>query len=133
MTSALPLLEALRDGLPHRRIDLAAPAAALAVVGGHFVIDTPIALDGRWRSGNPMASAALWRRLRSARYDLVIDLGMGAAHLPSALLVRATGAQTRIGRAGEDAEFHYTHVVTPGADAALLAPLSLALPTDRSS
>ena len=129
-----PLLRALREGLPHARIDWLIAGNRTPLVDGLFLADSLIPFNKRENQRNPWAFGRMLWRLRSAGYDAVID----AAHhdtfsLSTALLTRWTLSPVRIGHARGDAPHFYTHAVplpeAPGNDVAmklqLLKPLGL--------
>lgn len=123
-----PLVRALRQGLPHARIDWLVTARRRLLVEGLFLADALVPWDKRLAFRNPPAFASFLRRLRSARYDVVIDAAhYDAFSLTAAMLSRWTAAPVRIGHARGDAEHYYTHPVpTPdGPSYDVAAKLSL--------
>jgi len=129
-----PLLRALREGLPHARVDWLLADRRRVLVDGLFLAHTLIPFNRRWPVRNPARMAALVWRLKAERYDAVVD----AAHAESfsttgAALTRWTGAPVRIGHSRGDAANYYTHLVDvpPGprydvaSKLALLRPLRL--------
>ncbi len=126
-----PLLRALRDGLPHVRIDLLQTAEGSALVDGLFLVDRIIPFEGRsvWR--NPFAIARFLLSLRASDYDAVIDAAPAERFLlSSAVIARATGAPVRIGHGRGDAAHYYTHLlrIDEGERAEVCRQLRLALP-----
>jgi ADP-heptose:LPS heptosyltransferase len=129
-----PLVRALREGLPHVRIDWLIAGRRRALVDGLFLADKLIPFDVRTMRRNPLVLAHLLWQLRANAYDAVID----AAHhdtfsLTSAMLTRWTSAPVRIGHERGDAAHFYSHPVpAPEGDRsdvamklALLGPLGL--------
>jgi lipopolysaccharide heptosyltransferase II len=90
-----PAIGALRRHFPSAQLSYVVEPAALPVVEHHPDLDEVIVAE---RPHGQLArlryDLALARRLRAARFDLVIDFHGGPR---SALLTRATGAPTRIG------------------------------------
>lgn len=97
----IPVLNKLRRRYPAARIDWLLTPAIAELVGHHRAI-TNVVLFARQQRGTPwrtrwtalIGAARLVAALRSARYDLVIDLH---GQLRTALLTLATGASVRIG------------------------------------
>jgi ADP-heptose:LPS heptosyltransferase len=129
-----PLARALREGLPHVRIDWLVASRRTVVVDGLFLADEIIPYDKRRLTRDPVALGRFLAELRRPAYDAVID----AAHhdtfsLTTALLTRWTQAPIRIGPDRGDAAHFYSHpVVIPegttydvAAKLALLEPLGL--------
>lgn len=109
-----PLLRALREGLPHVRIDWLIAKRRARLVEGLFLADELIPYDKRRAT---MSGPALMWKLRQAHYDAVIE----AAHYDvfsttQALFARSTGAPIRIGSARGESERFYTHSVEIPAD-----------------
>jgi ADP-heptose:LPS heptosyltransferase len=89
-----PVIRALRRRYPHARLDyLVEPAAAPIVTGNPHLNEVIVAPKPRGL-GRLMADVRLARTLRSARYDIVIDLHGGPR---SGWLTWASGAPRRIG------------------------------------
>lgn len=89
-----PAIGALRRRFPEARLSYLVEPAAEPVVRHHPDLDEVIVADrprGLWRAA---ADWRLARRLRAARYDIVIDFHGGPR---SAWLARASGAPVRIG------------------------------------
>jgi len=105
-------LRALREALPHRRIDLFAPEETLAPVRAAALVDHAMASRAARR---PWQALMLLWRLRRGRYDAVLDLSR-PFHLLSALLCRLSGAPVRAGQGGSEAAAYFSHVA--GDDAA---------------
>lgn len=107
-----PLLRALREGLPHVRIDFLLSARRQALVDGLFLADRLVPWDKRRAARNPVAFSAFLMSLRSADYDAVIDAAhYDAFSLTAALFTRWTGAPVRIGHDRGDAAHYYSHAV----------------------
>lgn len=116
VATALPMLCDLRRAYPSAQIDwLVAPAFA-ALVHGHDALTNILLFDRKnlaawWRS--PAAFSRLRdlrRRLKSPRYDLVID---AQGLFRSGYFSKITGAPTRIGFADarEGGSLFYTHKI----------------------
>lgn len=86
---ATPSLIALRRNLPKARIDILLEDWVAPLLGGLDVVDSVIAV--RKSLGSRLAVA---RKVRSTRYDLVIDLHGGPT---AAFFVALSGARHRIG------------------------------------
>lgn len=120
---ATALLPALRRAYPEARIDWLVEPAAYEVIANNPHLDEVLVWPkDRWREWarkgpwfrliGQMAGAV--RRLRRARYDLVLDL-QGLAK--SAFWARITGARRRLGLAsGEGSDRLMTQVVNRPAD-----------------
>jgi ADP-heptose:LPS heptosyltransferase len=107
-----PLLRALREGLPHARVDFLLADRRRVLVEGLGLADRLIGYDKRRSLRNPLVLGPLLTILRAARYDAVIDAAhYDAFSLTAALLTRWTGAPVRIGHARGDAERFYTHPI----------------------
>lgn len=129
-----PLARALREGLPHVRLDWLVASKRAVAVEGLFLADELIPYDKRRVTRDPLALGRFLAELRSPGYDVVID----AAHhdtfsLTTALLTRWTLAPIRIGPNRGDAAHFYSHPVSIPEDTTydvaakleLLAPLGL--------
>ncbi len=86
-----PLLRALRQALPQAQITYLAESPYIDVLAHHPDVDRLISLH---RHGSLRAQMALLRALRRGRFDLTIDL---FGNPRSALLLRLTGAEERVG------------------------------------
>ena len=90
VVNSLPLVCRLRAGLPEARLTWIIAPLAHGLVEGHDAVDEFLVVDVKDR--------AQWRptlrRLREARFDLVIDL---QRILKSGVITRATGAPRRLG------------------------------------
>lgn len=91
VTRALPLANLARRGYPKARIAWAVEPAAFPLLENHAAIDEVILFDRRrwWKSLVPFL-----RKIRSQRFDLVLDL---QRHLKSGIISRWTGAPIRLG------------------------------------
>jgi ADP-heptose:LPS heptosyltransferase len=112
-----PLMRALREGLPHARIDWLIAATRRPLVDGLFLADRLIPFDKRANRRNPLPLLSLLWQLQAAEYDVVID----AAHhdafsLSTAMIARWTGAPVRIGHDRGDAAYFYSHPVPPPSE-----------------
>lgn len=104
-----PLMRALREGLPHARLDWLIASRRKHLAEGLFLADKLIGWD-KARSLGTLART-LWQ-VRRVGYDLAIDAShFDAPSTTSALITRWTGAPTRIGFARADAERFFTHPV----------------------
>jgi len=129
-----PLLRALREGMPHVRIDLMASPAGRPLIDGLFLVDHFVPFDRRHLRRRPHALVRLNAGLRNAEYDAVIDASRADAFsLTAALMTRFSGAPVRIGPDRSDAAHFYTHPVATASGLfdvtsrlALLSPLGLA-------
>lgn len=109
-----PLLRALREGLPHARIDWLISRKRFALVDGLFLADALVPWD---KARNLKTLWTTLQQVRRARYDLVIDAShFDAPSTTSALITRFSGAPVRIGAARNDAERFFTHPVPVPAD-----------------
>lgn len=95
---ALPALPALRAALPDARIDVACGRGFASLLDGHPDVTEVLPID---RQGlmHPLRLWRLVRRLRAARYDLVVDGGRGSSFL-GAMLTRWSRARWRAASAG---------------------------------
>lgn len=104
-----PLMRALREGLPHARLDWLIAAKRQHIAEGLFLADKLIGWD-KARSPTSLAST-LWR-VRRVGYDLAIDAShFDAPSTTSALITRWTGAPVRVGFVRPEAERFFTHPV----------------------
>jgi lipopolysaccharide heptosyltransferase II len=108
-----PLVRALRRQFPRAHLAYLVEPAAAPVVRRNPHLDEVIVVPtrsglGRWRDDLAMA-----RRLRTARFDVAIDLHGGPR---SAWLTWATGAPMRIGYTIKARTWMYSHVVPRAAD-----------------
>lgn len=114
-----PALRALRKAYPNSRLDfLAEPPAGRALVGNPR-IDNLIILD---RRDDIFEKAKKISKLRSARYDIVIDF---LATPSTALITKLCGAKASISYAGKKRSKFYTHAVEPQGDYSAQHKLSL--------
>jgi len=93
---ATPALRALRETYPHAHIDLLVTPDSAGILNGWQVIDRIIVLD----KYNLLRLKPLWRDLRDGHYDAVLllhHLTLPFGRLKHQLLLRATGAQWRVG------------------------------------
>ena len=106
---ATPALHALRETYPHAHIDLLVTPDSAGILNGWQVIDRIIVLDKYLfdypqqfltRPHNLLRLKPLWRDLRDGHYDAVLllhHLTLPFGRLKHQLLLRATGAQWRVG------------------------------------
>ena len=115
---ALPVLNALHQALPGARIHWLINQQYADLFRGHPALEGLVLFHReRFRSGSGVVSfleeiSELCAKLRSERFDLVIDL---QGLLRSALMAQGTGARVRLGLsdAREWAGVFYTHQVQP--------------------
>jgi heptosyltransferase-1 len=106
---ALPVLAALRSRFPDAHIVWVVNRSYEPLLRGHIALDATLPFDrGATKSAIKLIRFA--RRLRAARFDLVIDL---QGLLRTGLMAAVTGAARRIGLSSgrEGATFFYTDVV----------------------
>jgi lipopolysaccharide heptosyltransferase II len=103
-----PLLHALRRRYPDARLSYLVEPQAAPVVAGNPHLDEVIIASRPDAPGRLAADLGLARRLRAARYDVVLDLHGGPR---SAWLARATGAPRRIGYTVTGRSWMYTERV----------------------
>ncbi|MGH7681986.1 MAG: glycosyltransferase family 9 protein [Candidatus Eiseniibacteriota bacterium] len=106
---SLPLVDALHEAFPKASIDYMAESAAAQAAIGHPAIRKVHRFGLRSWPGLPAPPDVL-ARLRTARYDWVIDL---YGNPRSALLTRWTGAPVRVGPNRRGRRRLYTHVIPP--------------------
>jgi len=106
---ATPALRTLRETYPHAHIDLLVTPDSAGILNGWQVIDRIIVLDKYLfdypqqfltRPHNLLRLKPLWRDLRDGHYDAVLllhHLTLPFGRLKHQLLLRATGAQWRVG------------------------------------
>jgi heptosyltransferase I len=103
-----PIPRALKRAFPGARITYLVEPAAAPVVSGNPHLDEVIVADRAPGLARLAFDLRLARRLRQARYDLVIDLHGGPR---SAWLALATGAPERIGYVIQGRTWMYTRAV----------------------
>lgn len=104
-----PAIAAMRQALPYARIDVLCDAAYGCVLASDPAVDDIVAIDRRIMR-DPVALAGLVRRLRRARYDLVLECARGGSFL-GALFTRLTGGRLRVtNAAGRYGRFFNVHV-----------------------
>jgi lipopolysaccharide heptosyltransferase II len=102
VTRALPLVSIIRKGFPRAYLAWTVEPPSLPLVSGYPGLDDVILFDRRrwWRGFGPFL-----RRVRSSRFDLVLDL---QRHFKSGVISRWSGARDRIGFNRRDAkEFNW--------------------------
>jgi heptosyltransferase-3 len=129
-----PLLRALKEGLPHAEVHLLASARHAPVVARRSV-DRVVPFEKRLAFRRPWRLAALLRRLRRERYDVVVEAGHWSAFSLTASLLARTAAAGGcvVGHARGDSARFLTHAVPHDAANAnevqakleLLRPLGL--------
>jgi heptosyltransferase-1 len=110
---ALPILAALRDRWPSAHVAWVVNRPFQDVLRGHPDLNELIVHERAGKGIDPLGlggAIGLFRRLRSGRFDLTIDL---QGLLRSALMAMATGARARVGMADarEGARWFYTDLV----------------------
>jgi heptosyltransferase-1 len=133
----LPVLCALRDGLPDAMIAWVVEGRAGDLLEGHRALDTLVRVPRHWL-GSPREVLRLRRRLRELRFDTTIDL---QCLTKSAVAAWLSGARRRIGKAGADGRelsrwFHNELVATDGNHVierylSMLRPLGIQSPAVR--
>lgn len=114
VTRALPLVNRVRRGYPEAKIAWTVEPQAFPLVEGHPAVDEVILFDRArwWKSLLPFL-----RRIRSQRFDLVLDL---QRHFKSGLISWWSGAPLRLGFHPRDAkELNWvfnTHYIPATAD-----------------
>jgi lipopolysaccharide heptosyltransferase II len=103
-----PIFRALRRRFPGARLSYVVEPHAAPVVAGNPNLDEVIVATRPDAKGRLGADLGLARRLRAARYDLVLDLHGGPR---SAWLAWATGARRRIGYTVRGRGWMYTEQV----------------------
>ncbi|HEX6537390.1 MAG TPA: glycosyltransferase family 9 protein [Gemmatimonadaceae bacterium] len=98
------LLEDVHRAHPAARIDFLVGPEAAPLLAGHPLLHERLVLDVRRR-------AAMWREVRSRRYDLVVDV---QGSLRTAMVTRASGAPVRVGWRRGDWRLWYTHALARG-------------------
>ncbi|MBV8771889.1 MAG: glycosyltransferase family 9 protein [Deltaproteobacteria bacterium] len=99
---ALPLLGRIRQAWPEAYIGWAVEPKSESLLRGHPWLDTLIVYD---RSHAPWTFVPFLRKIRSERFDLVLDL---QRHLKSGLISIVSGAPERLGFAPDNSkEFNY--------------------------
>lgn len=111
---SLPTLTGLRRLFPHAHLAWVVNRGYEPLLHGHPDLDEIIPFDRHLLRGHVLSGGLAYfeflRRLRSRRFDLVIDL---QCLLRTGLMALATGARCRIGlsSAREGAKAFYTHMV----------------------
>jgi ADP-heptose:LPS heptosyltransferase len=103
-----PLLRALTRAWPDARLTYLVEREAAAVVVGNPHLDSIVVVPRRRGMRRVYDDLRLARRLRSARFDIVLDLHGGPR---SSWLARATGAPQRIGYDVQGRAWLYTRTV----------------------
>jgi lipopolysaccharide heptosyltransferase II len=103
-----PTFRALRRRFPGACLSYVVEPHAAPIVVGNPALDEVIVATRPDAKGRLRADLALARRLRAARYDLVLDLHGGPR---SALLAWATGAPRRVGYTVTGRGWMYTELV----------------------
>ena len=93
----VPVLNALRDGLPEAFIGWVAEGRNADLLEGHPALDQLVRVPRHWLK-SPRAVAALRRELRSLKFDITLDL---QSLTKSAVAAWLSGAPRRIGFGGK--------------------------------
>ncbi len=118
-----PTLRGLKAAYPQARLSVLVEPAMAMILEGLPYIDEIVTFDrqgskkGGWL-GELKANLALWKRLRSAGYDLVVDV-LGTPR--TAWLALVTGAPTRVGFAFRLRRFAYNVVHWPAKERKYIA------------
>lgn len=118
VTRALPLANLLRKGFPKAYLAWSVEPAAGPLLEGFAAIDEVILFD----RGRPWAFWPFLAKIRSRRFDLVLDL---QRHLKSGVISRCSGAPERIGFHRSDSKefnwlFNNRHIERFGESASKL-------------
>lgn len=107
---ALPVVQAIRQGLPHAAVDWVVRARSADVLRGNPWVDKLHVLPDRPSIGDLWA---LRNTLRAARYGLALDM---QGLLLSGVITRLSGAPLRVGwdRDREGNALFLTHPIVPG-------------------
>jgi ADP-heptose:LPS heptosyltransferase len=105
-----PAIAAVRQALPRACIEVLCDAAYGGLLAADPAVDGVVPID-RNVIRKPIALALLVRRLRSLRYDLVIECGRGGSFLGAAL-TGLSGGRQRVGSA-EGRYGHFFNVRVP--------------------
>lgn len=103
-----PIPRALKRVFPDARVTYLVEPAAAPVIARHPDLDEVIIAPRRRGAGRVLDDLRLARRIRRARYDLVLDLHGGPR---SSWLAYASGAAQRIGYAVQGRSWMYTVTV----------------------
>ncbi len=103
-----PILRALKRTFPTSHVTYLVEQGAAAVVSGNPHVDEVIVVPRTRGLRRVLDDIALARRLRRARFDVVVDLHGGPR---SSWLTRATGAPVRLGYDIQGRAWHYTRTV----------------------
>lgn len=114
-----PALRALRKAYPDSRLDFLCQASAGKALVGNPRIDNLIILDGR---DDLLEKGKKISKLRSARYDLVIDY---LATPATAVITKLCGAKASVSYAGQKRSRFYSHAVEPQGNYSAQHKLSL--------
>jgi heptosyltransferase-3 len=108
-----PALAAARQALPHARLDVLCSGASSVLLRPHPDVDRVLCLR-RAMLGRPWELAAIVRRIRQERYDLVIECGRGASFF-GALFAGLSGGRYRVAAANSRyGAFFNVQVPRPG-------------------
>jgi len=103
-----PVVENLSREFPHLSIDFLCEKFASDVVHGNSHINSVLVFDKK-----KDASLDLIRKIRSRKYDIVIDL---FGNPRTALVTRLSGARHRIGFPFRGRKYAYNHLIQPRGD-----------------
>lgn len=114
MIVSTSLIEAIAQSHPTITLDvLASPANAPVLEGNPYVSSVIV-----WDKARVSNYARLFRELRRARYDAVVDCLILAPSTTTLLLMLASGARHRIGIGGRINDYAFTLRVPPATSAA---------------
>jgi ADP-heptose:LPS heptosyltransferase len=125
-----PLLRALKLGIPHADLHVLANARKASVIVSRHV-DRVIPFEKRDAFRMPLRLAGLFRELRRARYDVVVEAGHWSGVSLTALLVaRLVGGRAIVGHDRQGSDRFLSHPVThdPANDVEVPAKLELLRP-----
>lgn len=103
-----PLLRELKRAAPGGRVTVVATPMGAAALQGSAFVDSVIPFDKKGADRGPLASLRLTRRLRRERFDVAVA---AQRSFRTGVLLRGSGAPTRIGFEGAPGAWAYTHRV----------------------
>ena len=112
-----PMLEALRQGCPDRRIVLLAGQSFHEILQGNPHCDEIFVLEKRPYAASPVRFVRLIRRLRAERFDLALDCSHAHAFsFSNGLLTYLSGAPLRMGYRRGDSDVFLNVLIPPPSD-----------------